>query len=62
MKIVLANDHSAVDLKKEIKEYLEEKGYEAIDVGTNSTESCDYPVFGEKQDRWWPADRRREGS
>lgn len=48
MKIVLANDHSAVDLKKEIKEYLEEKGYEVIDVGTNSTESCDYPVFGEK--------------
>ena len=48
MKIVLANDHSAVDLKKEIKEYLEEKGYEVIDVGTNSTESCDYPVYGAK--------------
>ena len=27
---------------------LEEKGYEVLDLGTNSTESCDYPVYGEK--------------
>ena len=48
MKIVLANDHSAVDMKKEILTHLEEKGYQVIDSGTNSPESCDYPVFGER--------------
>lgn len=48
MKIVLANDHSAVELKKEIRAHLEEKGYEVIDIGTNSSESCDYPVYGER--------------
>ena len=48
MKIVLANDHSAVDMKKEILAHLEKKGYQVIDIGTNSPESCDYPVFGER--------------
>ena len=48
MKIALANDHSAVDMKKEILAHLEEKGYQVIDIGTNSPESCDYPVFGER--------------
>ena len=48
MKIVLANDHSAVDMKKEILAHLEEKGYQVIDIGTNSPESCDYPFFGER--------------
>ena len=48
MKSVLANDHSAVDMKKEILAHLEEKGYQVIDIGTNSPESCDYPVFGER--------------
>lgn len=43
----MGNDHSAVELKLEIKAYLEEKGYEIMDLGTNSTESCDYPVYGE---------------
>ena len=48
MKIVLANDHSAVDMKKEILAHLEEKGYQVIDIGTNAPESCEYPVFGER--------------
>ena len=48
MKIAIGNDHSAVELKEIIKEFLEEKGYEVLDLGTNSTESCDYPVYGEK--------------
>ena len=48
MKIVLANDHSAVDMKKQILAHLEEKGYQVIDIGTNSPESCDYPVFGDR--------------
>ena len=46
MKLVIGNDHSSVDMKNEIKEYLEEKGIEIIDVGTNSTDSFNYPISG----------------
>ncbi len=42
MKIAIANDHSAVELKNIIKEHLESKGYEVLNLGTDSTESCDY--------------------
>ena len=48
MKIAIGNDHSAVEMKNEIKSFLESKGYEVLDQGTNSTESCDYPAYGEK--------------
>ena len=48
MKIAIGNDHTALEMKNEMKKFLEEKGYEVIDYGTNSTESCDYPVYGEK--------------
>lgn len=51
MKIAIGNDHSAVELKEIIKEFLTEKGYEVLDLGTNTTESCDYPVYGEKVGR-----------
>ena len=44
MKLAIGNDHSAVEMKKEIKKYLEDKGIEVIDVGTNSTESFNYPI------------------
>ncbi len=46
MKIAIGNDHAAVDLKQEIKKYLEEKGHEVTDYGVNSTESCNYPEYG----------------
>nr|WP_206099975.1 ribose 5-phosphate isomerase B [Oribacterium sp. C9] len=46
MKLVIGNDHAAVDMKNEIKQYLEEKGIEIVDVGTNSTDSFNYPVSG----------------
>ena len=48
MKIGIGNDHAAVDMKNEISEYLTEKGYEVVNYGTDSNESCDYPVYGEK--------------
>ena len=51
MKIAIGNDHTALEMKAAIKAYLEEKGYEVLDLGTNSTESCDYPVYGEKVGR-----------
>ena len=48
MKIGIANDHSAVDMKKQVVEYLVEKGYEVVNYGTDSYESCPYPKYGEK--------------
>ena len=51
MKIAMGNDHTAIELKNIINEFVESNGYEVIDLGTNSTESCDYPVYGEKVGR-----------
>ncbi len=51
MKIAIGNDHAAVEMKQEIKAYLEELGHEVTDYGTNSNESCNYPEVGEKVGR-----------
>ena len=51
MKIGIGNDHSAVEMKFAIKKYLEEMGHEVVNYGTDSTESCDYPEYGEKVGR-----------
>lgn len=48
MKIAMGNDHAAVEMKQEIMAYLREKGYEVLNLGTDSSESCDYPLYGEK--------------
>ena len=48
MRIGIANDHSAVDMKNEIKAYLEGQGYEVINYGTDTNASCDYPEYGKK--------------
>lgn len=47
MRIGIGNDHSALELKAEIIEFLKEKGHEVVDFGTDSSESCDYPNYGE---------------
>ena len=49
--IGIGNDHAAVEMKNQIKEFLEEKGYQVINYGTDSDESCDYPEYGEKVGR-----------
>ena len=43
MKVVIANDHAGVKLKKALKEHLEQKGIEVKNFGTDSEESIDYP-------------------
>ncbi|MCI5698882.1 MAG: ribose 5-phosphate isomerase B [Lachnospiraceae bacterium] len=48
MKIAIGNDHGGTDLKWEIKKYLEAKGYEIVNLGTDTKESCDYPVYAKK--------------
>ncbi|MCQ2770710.1 MAG: ribose 5-phosphate isomerase B [Clostridia bacterium] len=47
MRIGIGNDHVAVEMKNEIKAYLESKGYEVVNFGTDSTERANYPVYGE---------------
>ncbi len=45
MRIALASDHRGYPLKQElIKELAKE--YEIIDLGTNSEESADFPIYG----------------
>jgi ribose 5-phosphate isomerase B len=46
MKLAIGNDHVAVEMKNEVKAYLEQKGIEVVDVGTNSTERFNYPISG----------------
>ncbi|MFA6675252.1 MAG: RpiB/LacA/LacB family sugar-phosphate isomerase [Bacilli bacterium] len=46
LKIAVGSDHGGLDYKNEIAKYLKSKGYEVFDVGTNSHDSCNYPVFG----------------
>ena len=47
-KIVsIGSDHGGYELKEKIKKHFKSK-YKFIDVGTNSTDSCDYPVFAIK--------------
>lgn len=48
MKIGIGNDHSAVAMKREVVEFLNELGHEVVNYGTDSEESCNYPVYGEK--------------
>lgn len=45
-KIAMASDHAAYTLKGTVKSYLQEKGFEVLDFGTNSPDSCDYADFG----------------
>lgn len=46
--IIIGSDHAGYKLKELIKGYLSEIGENYNDLGTNSEESCDYPVFAEK--------------
>ena len=46
MIIAIGNDHTSVELKENVKEFLTDLGHEVLDVGTNSSERADYPVFG----------------
>ena len=47
-KIVLGCDHGGFGLKGKIVEHLNSRGYEVVDVGTYSTDSCNYPDYAHK--------------
>ena len=47
MKLAIGNDHSALAIKAEVVEHLNDRGdVELVDVGTNSSESFDYAISG----------------
>ena len=48
MKIAIASDHGGVDLKEIIYNFLKNKNFEVVDLGTNDTTSVDYPIFADK--------------
>jgi ribose 5-phosphate isomerase B len=45
-KIAIASDHAGYKMKLSIIEYLEDKGYEVTDLGTDSLKDVDYPDYG----------------
>ena len=44
-KLVIGCDHAAVNTKNTVKAFLLDRGYEVVDVGTHTTESCHYPTI-----------------
>ena len=45
MKLAIACDHGALELKNNLAAYLKEKGFDVTDFGTYTPDSCDYPDF-----------------
>ena len=45
MKISIACDHGAFQLKERLKTYLTGQGHQVVDCGADSAQSCDYPDF-----------------
>lgn len=48
MKIAIASDHAAVDLKAELTAYLREQGHDVDDLGPATADRVDYPDYGYK--------------
>lgn len=46
--IAIGCDHGGFELKQEIMKHLTERGLDFIDLGCESTASCDYPVYAKK--------------
>ena len=46
--IAVACDHAALDMKTEVINYLQSQGYECVDYGTYTKDSCNYPDYAEK--------------
>lgn len=47
-KIAIGADHAGVEYKLLLVQYLESKGYEIVNVGTDSTDAVDYPIYAKK--------------
>lgn len=48
IKIAIGSDHGGFEYKASIIKALHDKGYDVVDMGTYSPESCDYPIIAKK--------------
>jgi ribose 5-phosphate isomerase B len=48
MRIAIASDHAAFDLKAELAAHITSLGHELIDLGPATADSVDYPDYGYK--------------
>ena len=46
-KIVIGSDHAGYELKLKVIDHLEERGILVVDVGSDSVDRCDYPVYAD---------------
>lgn len=46
MRIAIASDHAALELKAALADWLREEGHEVSDLGPHDTTSVDYPDYG----------------
>ena len=46
MRIAIGSDHAGFDLKEPLALWLVSEGHSLVDVGTDSAQRCDYPVYG----------------
>ncbi|MFN6400215.1 MAG: ribose 5-phosphate isomerase B [Planctomycetota bacterium] len=47
LRFAIAGDHAGFSMKNEVAKFLAAQGIEALDCGTHSAESCDFPDFAE---------------
>lgn len=48
MRVAIGSDHAGFEQKEQLAAYLQEAGYEVINVGPYSDDRCDYPDFADK--------------
>jgi ribose 5-phosphate isomerase B len=48
MRVAIASDHAAIDMKAALVDWLQESGHDVTDLGPMTTDSVDYPDFGYK--------------
>ncbi len=48
MRIAIASDHAAIDLKADLREYLIGLGHDVADLGPETADRVDYPDYGYK--------------
>ena len=48
-KIAIASDHAGVDYKKRLIDHLTGRGYECVNLGTDTEDSVDYPVYAKRR-------------
>jgi ribose 5-phosphate isomerase B len=45
MRVAIGADHAGFELKEELKKEMADAGHSVLDLGTDSTESVDYPDY-----------------